>query len=86
MLFRVQYGLVDMNTDVIQRTRGSQNLRQLQASKDVYKYPFYPRTAVTGTDSLPLLLTSGPSRDSGKASPACLPHSYSPTRQPATCT
>ena len=46
MLFRIKHGLVDMNTDVIQRyrTRGLQCLRQLQASKDVYKYSFYPRT------------------------------------------
>ena len=47
VLFHIQHGLVDMNTDVIQpndsRTRGSQRLRQLQASKEVYKYSFYPR-------------------------------------------
>ena len=50
MLFciRIQHSLVDMNTDVIQpndsHTRGSQHLCQLQASKDVYKYSFYPHT------------------------------------------
>ena len=43
-------------------------------------------TSVTGIVSLPLLPTLRPSRDSGKASPACLPHSYFPTRQSATCT
>ena len=48
MLFRIQHGLVDITTDYIQpndtRTRGSQRLRQLQATKDVYKYSFYSRT------------------------------------------
>ena len=48
MLFRVQHSLVDVTTDFIQlndtRTRGSQRLRQLNATKDVYKYSFYPRT------------------------------------------
>ena len=47
-LFRIQHGLVDMNTKVIQpndsRTRGSQRLNQQQASKNVYKYSFFPLT------------------------------------------
>ena len=40
MLFLIQHGLVDVTTDYIQpnNTRGSQSLRQLQATKDVYKF------------------------------------------------
>ena len=48
MLFGIQQGLLDVTTDYIQPndtcTRDSQHLRQLQATKDVYKFSFYPRT------------------------------------------
>ena len=84
MLFRIQHGLVDVTTDYIQpndtRTRGFQRLRQLQATKDIYKYSFYPVLSVTGIDCLPLLLTSRLSRNLGKASQVCLPSSCDPTR------
>ena len=60
MLFRIQHGLVDVPTDYIQpndtRTRGSQRLRQLQATKDVYKYSFYPRT-ISDWNRLPTTVT-----------------------------
>ena len=60
MLFRIQHGLVDVTTDYIQpndtRTRGSQRLRQLQATKDVYKYSFYPRT-ISDWNRLPTTVT-----------------------------
>ena len=60
MLFRIQHGLVDVTTDYIQpndtRTRGSQRLRQLQATKDVYKYSFYPRT-ISDCNGLPTTVT-----------------------------
>ena len=89
MLLRIQNGLLDLNTDVIQpkdsHTRGSQRLSQLQASKSTTNIHSTLVLSVTGIDSLPLLPTSRPSGDSGKASPACLPQSYNPTRQPATC-
>ena len=48
MLFKIQRGLVDVNAEFVQlndsRTKGSQRLRQLQATADIYKYSFYPRT------------------------------------------
>ena len=48
MLFRIQHGLVDVTTDYIQPNetlkRGSQSLCQLQATQDIYKFSFYPRT------------------------------------------
>ena len=60
MLFHIRHGLVDMNTDVIQpndsRTRESQRLRQLQASKDIYMYSFYPRT-ISDWNRLPTSVT-----------------------------
>ena len=60
MLFRIQHGLIDVTTDYIQpndtRTRGSQRLRQLQATKDVYKYSFYPRT-ISDWNRLPTTVT-----------------------------
>ena len=47
-LVRDQLDLVDITTDYIQpndvRTRGSQRLRQLHVTNDVYKSSFYPRT------------------------------------------
>ena len=36
--------------------RGSQRLRQLQATKDVYKYSFYPRT-ISDWNRLPTTVT-----------------------------
>ena len=54
MLFRIQQGLVDMNTDVIQH---SQRLRQLPASKDVFKYSFYPCT-ISDWNRLPTSVTN----------------------------
>ena len=63
------------------RTRGSQRLRQLQATKDVYKYSFYPRT-ISDWNRLPIPLVPMPrlSRILGKASQVCLPSSCDPTR------
>ena len=58
MLFRIQHCLVDVTTDYIllndTRTRGSQRLCQLNATKDVYKYSFYPRTICDWNHYLPL--------------------------------
>ena len=60
MLFRIQNGSVNVTTDYIQpndtRTRGSQHLHQLQATKDIYKYSFYPRT-ISDWNRLPTSVT-----------------------------
>ena len=57
---RIQNGLVDVTTDYIQpydnRTRGSQRLRQLQATRAVYKFLFYPRT-ISDWNRLPTTVT-----------------------------
>ena len=48
MLFKIQHGIIDISPDFIQpndhRTRGSQRLRQLQATNEAYRNSFYPRT------------------------------------------
>ena len=57
MLFRIQNGLVDVYIQPNDtRMRGSQRLRQLQATKDVYKYSFYPRT-INDWNRLPTSVT-----------------------------
>ena len=47
-LFKIQHGSIDISPDCVQpndhRTRGSQRLRQLQATNDAYKNSFCPRT------------------------------------------
>ena len=85
MLFRVQHGLVDVTTDYIQlndtRTRGSQRLRQLNATKDVYKYSFYPRT-ICDWIQLPTTVTmSRLFRNLGKTFQVCLPSSCDTTKR-----
>ena len=61
MLFRIRYGLVDIHTHIAHsndsRTRGSQRLRQLPTSKDVYKYLFCPRT-ISDWNRLPVSITT----------------------------
>ena len=48
MLFKIQHGIIDISPEFIQpndhRTRGSQRLRQLQATNEAYRNSFYPRT------------------------------------------
>ena len=48
MLFKIQHGIIDISPDFIQpndhRTRGSQRLRQLQATNEAYRNSFYLRT------------------------------------------
>ena len=48
MLFKIQHGIIDISPDFTQpndhRTRGSQRLRQLQATNEAYRNSFYPRT------------------------------------------
>lgn len=60
MLFKIQHGIVDVTPDFVQlndqRSRGSQRLRQLQATNDVYKYSFYPRT-ISDWNRLPTSVT-----------------------------
>ena len=61
MLFRIQHGLVDVTTNYIQpndtRMRGSQCLRQLQATKDVYKFSVYP-CSISDWNRLPTTVTN----------------------------
>ena len=60
MLFQIQHGLVDVTSDYIQpnetRIRGSQCLRQLQATKDVYKFSVYP-CSISDWNGLPTTVT-----------------------------
>ena len=61
----------------------SQCLRQLQATKDVYKFTFYHCTISDWNPlptRLPLLPMSRLSRNLGKASQVCLPSSCDATR------
>ena len=87
MLFRNQHGSVDVTFDYIQPndtdTRGSQSLRQLQASEQLKTSTsslFTPLLSVTGIDCLPLLPMSRLSRNLGKASQVSLPSSWDPNR------
>ena len=76
MLFHVQHGLVDVNTDYIQlndtRSRGSQRLRQLNANTDVYKYAFYPRT-ICDWNQLPTTVTEVQTLQEFREGLSCLP-------------
>ena len=61
MLFHIHKGFVNVTTDYIQPndtlTRGSQRLCQLQATKVVYKYSFYPCT-ISDWNRLPTSVTN----------------------------
>ena len=90
MLFRIQNGLINVTTDYIQpndtRTRGSQRLHQLQATKDIYKYFFYPRT-ISDWNRLPTSVTDVQTlQEFRKGSQASLPYSCDPTRKTPICT
>ena len=60
MLFKIQYGAIDISPEFVQlndqRTRGSQRLRQLQATNNAYKFSFYPRT-ISDWNRLPTHVT-----------------------------
>ena len=60
MLFRIQYGAIDISPEFVQlndqRTRGSQRLRQLQATNNAYKFSFCPRT-ISDWNRLPTHVT-----------------------------
>ena len=60
MLFKIQHGIIDIIPDFIQtndhRTRGSQRLRQLQATNEAYRSSFYPRT-ISDWNRLPTHVT-----------------------------
>ena len=60
MLFKIQHGIIDISPYFIQpndhRTRGSQRLRQLQATNEAYRNSFYPRT-ISDWNRLPTHVT-----------------------------
>ena len=60
MLFKIQHGIIDISPDFIQpndhRTRGSQRLRQLQATNEAYRNSFYPLT-ISDWNRLPIHVT-----------------------------
>ncbi|MCG8078457.1 MAG: reverse transcriptase family protein, partial [Candidatus Thiodiazotropha taylori] len=78
MLFKIQHGIVDISPDFVQpndqRTRGSQRLRQLQATNDTYKYSFYPRT-ISDWNRLPTTVTDHQTLQGFRDSLANLPPS-----------
>ena len=75
MLFCIQNGLADVTTYYIQpndtRTRGSQRLRQLQATKDVYKYSFFP-FSISDWNRLPTSVTDVQTLQEGLSSQSSL--------------
>ena len=82
MLFKIQHGIIDISPDFIQpndhRTRGSQRLRQLQATNEAYMNSFYPRT-ISDWNRLPTHVTDLQTLQGFRVALASL---YSPLQMP----
>ena len=71
MMYKISHGLVDVNHQhhLIpgdRRTRGTTKFREIAASRDGYKYSFYPRT-IRQWNKLPSETTAAPSLEGFKA-------------------